>query len=432
MSYIAGIGCQIAGLYFLHCSICKGRLTWARGAASGMLLGLSVVIWFSYVLSLPGVFCYGLLVREGDEGSNPRQRASLLGGLALGTAAILLLVYGCAMVAGDIASIKAMSQWVARSRHDLISHRGILRMLGCIPRGFFSLGEGNTVWKRMILERQIGSPGGLPLLALAGMWKVATVYLVFALSAFALWRSSWGRRQLVCLFAAALPVGIFAAFLYDPAPPERQMGAFPLLFLAFAWILADRRSGRIARIALIAFFACTLAVNVNALSRFREPPEFQVARIRVQALNERVAPKDCILLQSWSDPVLRLVNARPFSPLSRNRFLYYVAVPWGTAHAEFWRRQWADLVQTAWENGGRAWISNRFHAEVPDPAWGWVEGDDPRLRWADFHAFFEKLDLGSAFGGADGFSEITRTNGNQLLFDSVRVDHFETPGMRDF
>lgn len=99
MSYVAGLACQIAGLYCLHRSISEGRLTFARGTAAGLLLGLSVATWFPYLLSLPGIFCYALLQRESDEGPNLRQRASLLAGVAGGTAAVVMLVYGSVMLA---------------------------------------------------------------------------------------------------------------------------------------------------------------------------------------------------------------------------------------------------------------------------------------------------------------------------------------------
>ena len=418
MSYVAGLACQIAGLYYLHRSITERRLGFARGIAAGLPLGLSVVVWFPYVLSLPGIFCYALLVREGDDIPDFRRRAALLVGLAAGAAAVVMVVYGCAMAAGHFTSVASVSNWIARSRYDKLPNRGVLRMLGSIPRGFFSLGQGSTAWKRMLFEHRILSPVDL---IRTGIWKVALVYLALAASVHALWRSVWGRRLLVCLFVTALPIAIFAAFLFEATPPERYMAAFPLLFLGFAWIMADPGAGRIVRFALAAFFACTLAVNVTALLRFREPAEFESARIELRALNDRIAPHDCIVVLSLQDPVVRLVEARPFSPSSRIRFQYFSPVPWGSAHPESWRRVVAERVETAWKNGGRAWLANRFLADLPDPAWGWVEGDDRRIRWSDFHLFFERLDLGNAFGGTDGFSEILPTERNRLVFDSSQL-----------
>jgi hypothetical protein len=416
MSYVAGLACQIAGLYYLHCSIAEGRLTLFRGAVSGLLFALSVVIWFPYALSALGVSCYAACVRESEEGPGIRQRSSLLAGLAGGTAAVVMLVYGCALLAGHHTSIESVSQWIAQSRYDKLPNRGILRMLGSVPRGFLSLGSEPTEWKRMFFEHRLLSLGGL---LRSGIWKVAWVYLTLTVSVFVLGRSSWGRRHLVCLLATVVPLAIFAAFLFEATPPERYMPAFPLLFLGFSWIMADPRSGRTAKGILPLFFASALAVNLTALSRFSEPADLETGRMRVQALNGRVSPNDWILIQSYQDPVMVFVNARPFSPLSKNRFLFYVAVPWGSAHPELWPRHLAGRVHAAWENGGQAWITDRFLANAPDPAWEWVEGDDPRIRWADFHAFVEKLDLGNAFGGTDGFSEILRTNRNQALLDAA-------------
>jgi hypothetical protein len=192
-----------------------------------LLLGLSVVVWFPYILSFPAVFCYAWFVREDDEGPGLRQRAAFLLGVVGGAAAVVMLTYGCVMLAGHFTSLEEISHWIARSRHGLLPNRGILRMLGSIPRGFLSLGQGSTVWKRMIFDHQSFSVG---LLVRAGISKVALVYVVLAASAAALCRSSWGRRQLVCLFVVALPLGILAAIFLDASSPERYVAAFPCFF----------------------------------------------------------------------------------------------------------------------------------------------------------------------------------------------------------
>jgi hypothetical protein len=57
MAYVAGITCQIAAIYFLQVRLSDDQFTMPYGARVGLLLGLSVVICFPYVLSLAGIFC---------------------------------------------------------------------------------------------------------------------------------------------------------------------------------------------------------------------------------------------------------------------------------------------------------------------------------------------------------------------------------------
>jgi hypothetical protein len=291
-------------------------------------------------------------------------------------------------------------------------------MLGAgIPRGFFSLGEGNVAWKRLFFEGHTMSAGAL---IRTGIWKVGLVYCVFASSAIALWRSRRGRRLLVSFLAFAIPLGIFAAFFFEATPPERYLAAFPLLFLAFAHVLADRQRGACPKLLLIFFFLSMLAVNLSAVSRFRHDTEFQAARSRVQALNDRVSPKDKIILLSPRDEAIRLVNSRPFDSISKNRYCFESPLPWGADHKELWRTQIASLVVRTWATGGRVWLSRRFLATSPEPAWDWVEGDLLGIRWQDLASFFRQLDLADPFGGSsDGFSEVLRTPRNASLFQAL-------------
>jgi hypothetical protein len=213
---------------------------------------------------------------------------------------------------------------------------------------------------------------------------------------------------------------VFAAFLFEADPPERYMAAFPLLFLAFGYILADRNSSRFPRLLLGLFFLSMIAVNLSALSRFRHDEDLEAARPRLQALNQRLQPQDEVLVLSYKDPVLRLVNAEPFSPDSKNRYLITVGLPWGQARQKLWAAQFAEMARNTWERGGNLWLSRRFLAAQPDPAWGWVEGDLRGVAWPDLPAFFGQLDLTDSVGGPDGFSEVTRTAHNADLMNGSK------------
>lgn len=412
MAYVAGLSCQIAALYSLQRTLSEGRATLAGGVGAGCLLGLSVVIWFPYVLSLAGIFCYAALFVNADQNIGARPRMMALLGLAVGTVLVVAPAYAAVIWKCDLTRLADVSEWISRSRYGKLPTRGLLRLVGSVPRGFLSLGEGNTEWKRRLFE---GRSLSLIEMVRIGVWKAILVYSVLAMTVIGLWRVRQGRRLLVCLLAIVLPLGYFAAFLFEASPPERYMAAFPLLFLGFSWIMADRQ-GVFAPLVLPMCFACLLVSNVSAMYRFRSEADLSSAQERLRSINQRVTPNDCIVLLTYSDGVLRLVNSKPFDSISRNRYLFYVGVPWGAAKPELWIRDLARRVQSVWEHGGHIWVSNRLLANSPDIGWGWVEGDDPRIRYVEFSAFFRSLNLGESIGGVDGFSEIARTEQNESTF----------------
>ncbi|HEY7212348.1 MAG TPA: hypothetical protein VH477_18885 [Bryobacteraceae bacterium] len=422
MAYVPGISCQIAALYYLQRFIDEGRFSAVRGALAGLFLGLSLVLWFPYVLSVPGILCYALLIPETVPGGaltcDFRQRMPGLAGMAAGTIMPLLLVYLPVMIFCGFTHASAIAQWIARSRYDKRPINGLLRMAGSIPRAFLALNQGNTEWKRILFEHRRFTAG---VLIKTGVWKLLLVYGMFALLVAQLWRSMWGRRLLLCLAAAAIPVVIFAAFLFEAGPPERYMALFPLLFLGFAWIMADRQASALVRLALAAFFASMLLTNMPALFRFRSEAGFESARARLAALNPILTSNDRILIFSLQDTVMGFVQAHPFDLLSRDRYLMIPAVPWGTIHVRQWRQQVAERTLSVWQRNGNIWISQRLLYERPDPAWGWVAGDDPRVSWEEVPAFFHSLDLVSPRGGDDGFSEIARTAKNEAHLTALAL-----------
>jgi len=372
------------------------------------------LIWFPYILAAGGIFAFVMLC--GVHGA-PGLRRRLPGviGLAAGAGVLTIAVYATVISLAGFHSLHAIGDWISRSRYGKLPDRGLLRMLGGIPRGFFSLGDLNTGVKQILFAHRSISAAAL---LRTGVWKVALTYLVFAASAVAWWTSRWGRRLLVCLCAIAIPLLIFAAFLFEATPPERYLAAFPLLFLGFGGLLADRRTHFAVRLLLAVFFISLVVSNVSALFRFRSDPAFDSARLRLDAVNQRASSSDRIVLLSYQDQALHLVNARPFDPLSRNRYLFIVGLPWGAAHKERWKIDFAGLASKTWDEGGRLWLSLRFLAARPDPAWGWVEGDLPGIGWHDLVAFFRRLDLTDSFGGPDGFAQVARTARNETFLSA--------------
>lgn len=219
---------------------------------------------------------------------------------------------------------------------------------------------------------------------------------------------------MVALSAAAAPVVVFAAFLFDPGPPERYLAVFPLLFVAFARVLARDAPTIFSRFVLPAFFCAMLAVNVTGMSKFKADPVRAAARQRLEGLNQRVTPRDRILLPSYRDDVSRFLQTMPFDPASRNRELCDVVIETGSLKMLVWKHTVAETALRTWRSGGQVWLSRRLFWPVPSPAW-WIEGDDTRVSWADVCSFFQQLDTEAPFGGPDGFAELARSENNLRL-----------------
>jgi hypothetical protein len=412
-AYMAGIACQLSGLYLLYRSVETGRLTASRGLVAGLFLGWSICIWFPYVLPLAALLCFTLVWPANGTRVDYRARTRFLAAVVGGLSLIVVVTYLVVMGSRHIASVDAFRRWTAASRYGIAPTRGFVRMLFSMPRSFFWLGDESSIWKRFLLRSSI-DPVSLLDVARAGIWKLAAVYLVLGLLVLRLRKSPWGRKLLIVLSAAAVPAVVFAAFLFDPAPPERYLAVFPLLFVAFACVLSKDVPTVFSRFVLPAFLCGMLAVNVTGMSRFKTDQGRAAVRERLQSLNQRVTPRDRILVPSFRDDVRRFLQTMPFDPASRNRELCDVVVETGSLGMLAWKRTVAETALRTWQNGGRVWLSRRLFWSVPAPAW-WIEGDDTRVSWADVSSFFQQLDTGEAFAGPEGFAELAPSEQNLHL-----------------
>ncbi|HUA63307.1 MAG TPA: hypothetical protein VML19_31420 [Verrucomicrobiae bacterium] len=416
-AYMMGASFQLAALYVLHRSIQTGKFTTARAIGAGALMGASVCIWFPNSLSVLGLFCFGVIWRETHAPVDYAARVRFLIKSAVGAAGILVLVYAPVMAAGGITSIDATRQWITKSRYGILPSIGYVRMVAGIVRSFFFLGQEGNTWKRILLGAH--NARGVLEAFRSGIWKLIVVYSVLGLLVLRLWRTPRWRRLLICLAVGALPVLYFAAFLFDPAPPERYLPAFPLLFFAFACIMGFDTPAWFGRVMLPAFFVLMLVTNCNGMWRFTGHQQYENAAARLEALNPHLTPRDAILVVSFADDAYRFLSARPFDPLSRYRSLAYVVTGSGNLGLRTWQQHLAARVLGTWNGGGRVWMSLRLWARAPEPEWRWVEGDDPRIHWTDLPSFFGALDCGEPIGGKDGFAELLPSSKNVRIFQEL-------------
>jgi hypothetical protein len=73
-----------------------------------------------------------------------------------------------------------------------------------------------------------------------------------------------------------------------------------------------------------------------------------------------------------------------------------------------------------WDSGGRVWISTGLLRPSPPAEWHWAEGDDNRVHWRDFPAFFNYLELGELGSGENSFVEVIASPRDVAILDSAR------------
>jgi len=128
MAYTTGLACQIVALYLIESS--SSELSFVKGAQAGAVLGLSILIWFPYILSVPAIVLYALVARA----AKFRRRMGGLAGIVAGTAIVAGAVYAAVIVNLRLFAFGAILDWSARARYDKVPARGFLRMLGGIAR----------------------------------------------------------------------------------------------------------------------------------------------------------------------------------------------------------------------------------------------------------------------------------------------------------
>jgi len=395
-AYAVGIAFQSAGLYLIFRIIQLGRYNWGTSLASGALLGASVAIWFPYCLSLPGLVCFSLIWKDRAGSLNLRTRFMFAFRICLGAALVIGAAYAYAMASRHIATFNDLRAWIAASRHDIAPTHGFARMLFAVPRSFFVF--DGSAWKQFVLGSSVST------WQLLGVWKHVTVYLAFAAVLWTVFRTGWGPRILACLACIALPLIVFAAFMFDPAPPERYMAVFPMLFLAFAMLLVSHETPLVARGLVLMLFVGMIAANSAGMWRHRESPAETATIGRLEELNRHIGPRDVALVPGFKDDALAFINEQPFHPASRKGFQIGVALSAGGNQARMWREELARRIKVTWRLGGQVWLSERLFQQRPSAPW-WIEGDESRIRWADVYAFCRGLEYDISTG-RDGFVRV--------------------------
>jgi hypothetical protein len=407
-SYVPGLAFLLLGLYLL---VREGEhdaaRPWLWGALAGVALALSVGLWVPYLWAVPAAVCAPLALYGW-------RRPQLLR-LSFCAAAVFGLLTGALFIgvaAGiGIRSVEGFREWVVSASHHLQQAGGAPQVIFGLARSFINMGGDNVVFKRYLLQDPYSPVSFVDLFRLS-LWKLALFYLFLAAVLFNLSRTSFGRRTLCLLALGGLP-SIGFALSWNGAVMERYLPWFPFLFLAIAVSLAGRRASRAGQAITLIFILAMTVTNFAAMHRGALGRREQATLMRTGELQTLVRPQSIVLV--GTDELENFVRDFPFNPVNHHNALrVHSFLPLGMPQLPAWREDVARRAFAAWDAGGEVFVSRRMFAARPRAEWGWVEGADTRVRWAEVYEFFAQLEIGRTLGGdEDGFALLPRTPGNE-------------------
>lgn len=406
-SYTLGLSFLLSGFYLLL----KEKETHSRQTAllAGASLAFSVCFWFPYILSLPAVLISPLIL-FGDD----KSRRRLILKSCLVCALVGFVSYaGVAFFGLGIRDVAGFKGWLADASHGLTNLGGLPRSVFGFARSFINMGDDGRIFKRYVL-RDPFNPVSFSDLFRLGLWKLVFFYAVMLSLAVSLFRSQTGRRILVLLLLAGTPLFIFAIFLFDAGQIERYLPIYPFIFLALAYVLCSERTPRALKYFLLAYVVVMPVVNVSAMSKPALERRKKAAEARTHELGPLLKPESRVFTSHMQDEMVSNYINYIFDPVKYNDQMAFVLDP-NTPFILHWRQNFSAHALSVWKKSGDVWLSKRLFSARPQPAWNWVEGDDPRVSWTDLPAFFSRFETGNPVGGGDGFVLLLPSPENERL-----------------
>jgi hypothetical protein len=379
-------------------------------AACGALLGLSAGFWFPF--SLVGLGLLALCLNT-DKNRLPRTLV-LLSSVGL----VYLSSLGLAAWMSGVGSGAEFLAWYRSSNHGSAQSLNPVRFALGWTRGFFALGDDNILMKQIFFRDPYNQPDKLRF----GSLLALRAGLCFGATLIVLWRVAAGikRRDLAIAFWASLgPLLFFALFILEPSSTERYMPGLPFLFLALALVLEKDWNLALVRWPLVIFLAAMPLLNGFEMT-FGNQQLYSNTIQRQKDLEASLKSRNALVLGlTIRDWFLFYPHLIPLDErIGRRSYETNRIVELSSAHTPQWRQEFASQVLAAWRDGREVWVSRRGLAARPAADWLWVEGDDPRVKWADFAPFFSSFTLGPATG-EDGFSLLPDNTENRSRCQSL-------------
>jgi len=373
--------------------------------------------WFPLVLIIPAAlllpwFLYGVQLRT----------SRYLIQAALACAVFLIIAYGGVVFVLRIHNLDQLLAWVTASSHGMNRMRGVPRMVYGFSNSIIDLSGDGALFKRF-LKHDPFNPVSLGEVLRLSLWKLAFSYLFLSVVVLNLLRSKNRARLFALLAVDLIPTVLFALFVFEAGDTSRYLASLPLLFFILAASLCTEGTALWVRVLAVAFIGITVITNVQVMSASTLNRRQQSVAQRVQPLLPLLKPESRVVTSHLQDELNNFTRDFPFNPINRDRNLqYYAVLAVNTAQIERWREDFATMALSVWAKGGDIWLSRRLFEPRPKPQWGWVEGDDSRISWADLSSFFSEFQVGESVGGDDGFILMPPSETNKRIVTQV-VSH---------
>jgi hypothetical protein len=407
-SYIPGLTFLTWAVWLNMAGAVQGMKKVSPALWAGVALALSVLFWFPNAVSAASVLLVGLCWDRSDWSWNSaewRQRVRWCLISAVTAAGTMVVMYAVAALALGMHSGADFFAWADEARHGWAQNRNLVRLVSGLPRGFVAFDSG-LVFKRYLFHDPYAPVTRWDLVRF-GIWKVGLFYAAALCLAASLVRSRRGRVALGLFVAGAAPVILFALY-FEAGSMERYLAIYPFLVLALAVAFNAPRPSLASR-GLIAMLIVIGFANVISMWRPAVVRDWSGERGRMQFLRTATTPNSQIWLLTgdrlFSVPEVFLFDRSsqgPELPLEEIAPIANEALP-------NWRKHFAALTLATWEHGGQVWMTKRILEQRPDPAWGWTEGDDPRISWKQLVTVATQVEIAQDGGGRDGFARLADT-----------------------
>jgi hypothetical protein len=411
-AYVPGLACLVAGVCV---SLGRDSQAASLGATlvSALMFALSVLFWFPYVFVLPAAMAARLLI---DGTGRQHWRAAVQ--TAVACAVIGTAVYTSSIAALGISHFADLKGWILASGHGQIQAgglRAVARLAFSVPRSFVNMDQ-DGMWLKRYLVHDPYAPVTVATLFRLSLWKLVLFYVSAAVICMELLRSKQGRMLFLLLLFAAVPVFVFALFVFEAGSIERYLPLYPFIFLALAFVLGAEQTRFAAKVLLVLALMIMTAINVNSMRNGTLESRKAGVLARISDLIPLLDQNSLVLAVNEQDDVAEFRLNSPLDPINlRANWQLYDMLEINTARLLTWREDFATRTLATWQRGGEIWLPERVFRSQPRPEWNWVEGDDKRVKWTDLPSFFSQFEVGSAIGGEDGFVLLKASSKNKEI-----------------
>lgn len=291
-----------------------------RGAtrllAGGALLALAALFWTPFALIVPAAAAIPWTVGK-RTGQNRTGMPDWLT-VAVASGALYLLVLSLGAWLSGVRSSADLRLWIAEAGHGWNQNRTALRAVSGWSRLFFDLGNGGILLKRYLFKDPFNPVTRVDLVRLV-LWRIAFFYALLAALFLATMRTAAGKRMLIALALATVPMLFFAIFLFEPSSPERFLPMLPFVLLTFAIAWRSLDAGPIGKMAVWAasvLLLSAVAANAPAMAGLRSNQQ-RMVESQLHDFLQSAAPGDALVSVMQKEPVTLFLEQRPFDPAHR-------------------------------------------------------------------------------------------------------------------